>query len=443
MRVQSASSNPAAAAADRARAEGQSTRGTVVSVAAGLEYGNVQELFDFYDSLTGGFTPSSGTGGGAGQDPDDGIDIGVILDEINPEIRVAINAVSAELATQAALLGIVASEGYGKAWVSADAPFVLGSGFLDGTWTAGVNWSGASKAFGVAQPIEFDVDAALADLETWVNQNVGNLVGEVSLSDDVLLQVEPTTRNIVILLDNDSSLLTKASQLTELNVGYSRDSWTTASGSLYLGAEAKLYLMRLSRVSARFGDITDSEELFEAINNGQFNDETGFGVDVGALWVGSNYQIGAQWTNINQPSFEYPEVDLAPYRDPQAVEFLQRDKRYTMDSQVKLEASLFTTDRRWSAHLGYDADSATDPLGDEFQWVTLSAALTRDSWWLPNFRIGYRQNLVGTELGYVSLGFTSFKYVNFDISSALDTVKISGTELPQGLMGSIGFQINW
>ena len=37
LRVQSASSNPAAAAADRARDEGQSTRGTVISVAAGIE----------------------------------------------------------------------------------------------------------------------------------------------------------------------------------------------------------------------------------------------------------------------------------------------------------------------------------------------------------------------------------------------------------------------
>jgi hypothetical protein len=48
-RVQSASSNPAAAAADLARASEKSTRGTVFSVAAGLEYGNVQNLFDFYD----------------------------------------------------------------------------------------------------------------------------------------------------------------------------------------------------------------------------------------------------------------------------------------------------------------------------------------------------------------------------------------------------------
>ena len=114
-----------------------------------------------------------------------------------------------------------------------------------------------------------------------------------------------------------------------------------------------------------------------------------------------------------------------------------------MDRQVKLEASLFSSDRRWSTHLGIDADSATDPLGDDFQWLTLSAAYDIDSLWIPSARIGFRQNLAGTEMKYVGIGFTAFKFVNFDIASALDSVKIDGKKLPQGLMASIGFQISW
>ncbi len=448
LRVQSASSNPAAAAADRARRQGESIGGAAVSAAAGLEYGNVQELFDFIDDLSRAFAPSEpGTGGGPGQNPDarpdEGIDIGAIIDEIDPELRPAIDAVADELANQATVLALIASEGYGKAWVSADVPFVWNSNWLGGTWTTGVNWSGASKAFGVAVPIEFDVDQALAELETWVNDTLGELTGEVALSDQVLLQADPATRNIILVLDNDSSLLTKASQLTEISVGYSREAMTRGSGSLFLGAEAKLYLMRLSRFSARFGDITDSEELFDAIDNASFNNEEDFGIDVGALWVGENYQLGVQWTNINEPEFRYPDVDITPYRDPRAIEFFQSDQIYTMESQVKLEGSLFSSDRRWSAHLGYDVDEAADPFGDKFQWVTLSAAWARDSFWLPNLRVGYRQNLAGTEIGYLSLGLTAFRYVNFDLSSALDTVKIDGTDLPQGLMFSMGFQVNW
>ena len=44
---------------------------------------------------------------------------------------------------------------------------------------------------------------------------------------------------------------------------------------------------------------------------------------------------------------------------------------------------------------------------------------------------------------YVGIGVTAFKILNFDISSALHTVKIDGKKLRQGLMGSIGVQFSW
>ena len=190
-------------------------------------------------------------------------------------------------------------------------------------------------------------------------------------------------------------------------------------------------------------DITDAEELFDAIRDNDFRNSNRVGVDIGALWVGKNYQIGAQLTNVNEPEFQFPEVNLNPYGDADIIGFLQRDQNYTMDRQFKLEASLFTSNRRWSAHLGLDADPATDPMGDEYQWLTLSTGFVTDSRWIPSARIGYRQNLAGTELSYLGIGLTAFKIVNFDISSALDTVSIDGTTLPRGLMVSIGFQVTW
>lgn len=450
-RVQSASSNPAAAAADRSRSQGLSNRGLVFSGAAGLEYGNVQELFDLYDEITGAYTPSApGTPPPPGQspDPDNGIDIGAIIDEIDPDLRATIRAVGDEVVAQAALLGIIAAEGYARAWVSADLPVVLNGNLWGGTWTTGVNWSGSSKAFGATVPLEFDVDEAIDELgralDDFITGVVPDLPPEVRLSPDVLLNIDPDSRNVIVLLDTDSSIATKATQTTEFNLGYSREAWSNGSGNLFLGAEAKLYLMRLSRFTARFGDITDSEELFDAIDNAEFKNDQGVGMDLGALWVADNYQLGVQWTNINEPEFRYPEIDISPYRDVQIIEAIRRDETFRMDSQVKLEGSLFTSDRRWSAHLGFDANAATDPLGDDYQWATLSAAWSRpDSFWLPNLRFGWRQNLAGTELGYLSVGATMFRYVNIDIASALDTVKISGTELPQGVMGSIGFHVNW
>jgi hypothetical protein len=446
-RIQSASSNPAAAAADHARQTDRPLRGTVLSVAAGLEYGNVQNIFDFYNELTGGYKPSDpGDIEFPGQLPEDkpgGIDLGEIWDRLNPDAQDAVTAVAKEVATQIALLAVVKEEGYGKAWLAADAPFVMSKQHLGGSWTFGVGWSGSAKAFGFVEAIEFDRESALEKIEDWLDSLPIDRPSQLPIGDDILLSHDPAQNSVLFSIVNDSSIVTKATQTTEFDFGYSRAAWTGSSGTLYLGAEGRVYLMDLSRVSVRFGDITDSEELFDAIRDSQFRRDEGFGVDVGVLWVADNYQLGAQLTNINEPSFIFPDVPLGTYKSQEVIEFLTSDQKYTIDRQLKLEASLFSDSRRWSAHLGYDAESATDPMGDRFQWLTVSGGVTTDSWWLPSARIGFRKNLAGTGLSYLGIGVTAFKIVNIDISSALDTVRIDGQTLPQGLMTSIGFQIAW
>lgn len=449
-RILSASSNPAAAAADRARAGagGKPVRGTVISGAAGLEYGNVQNLFDLYNELSQSYAPSDpGTGGGPGQNPDDkpddGINIGDILDQLDPQIQEALDAIAREVATQTVLLLLIKEEGYAKAWLAADAPFVFDRQWLGGTWTLGLNWSGSSKAYGLTEEIQFDRGAAQQALEDWINTLPINRPTTLPIGESIVLTPQPGQNAVFLAITNDSSLVSKSTQTTEFSLGYSREVLARDSGGLFFGARANIYLKRLSRLSVRFGDITDSEELFDAIRNADYRSDEGAGLDLGVLWVGGNYQLGAQVTNINEPEFRFPDVNLAPYNSQRAIEFLENDAFYTLDRQLKLEASIFTNDRRWSAHLGYDVDPVTEPMGDRFQWLTLSGGFSTDSWWIPSVRAGVRQNLAGTELGYVSLGATLFKYVNIDIASALDTVKIDGQTLPQGLMGSIGFEISW
>ena len=114
-----------------------------------------------------------------------------------------------------------------------------------------------------------------------------------------------------------------------------------------------------------------------------------------------------------------------------------------MERQWKFEGSVFSSNRRWTVNLGIDANAVPDPMSDDYQWFTLSAGYATESWWLPGVRVGYRKNLAGTEMGYLGLGVTAFKFVNLDIASAVDSVKISGTDLPQGLMASLGFQLAW
>mgnify|MGYP000208123723 FL=1 len=159
--------------------------------------------------------------------------------------------------------------------------------------------------------------------------------------------------------------------------------------------------------------------------------------------MGDNYQLGAQLTNLNEPRFEFPVVDISPFRSDLIIGLLQRGRTYTMERQLKLEASYYGERRKWSWHMGLDANAAADPVGDDFQWLTVSTGFETDSRWVPNLRLGYRQNLAGTEKKYVSLGMTMFRIINLDIASALDATKIDGRKLPEGLMFSMGFQVNW
>jgi len=451
-RVQSASSNPAAAAVDVTRGGGKSVSGTVISVGAGLEYGDIDDLFDTIDQLSEAFKPSdpgSGEPPPPGQDPGDkpgdGIDLDEIIDMLDPDTVAAAEAIAKEVAIKAGVLALIATEGYGKLFVQADAPFVVGRELLGGAWTFGVNWSGESKAYGVTDDIEFDPDAMLEALEAALGTpQAGNL--PVSIENrigEVITRIDTVTGEISVQLDNDSLLITKATQTTEFNLGYSRQVWPTSAGSLFLGAEARLYLMRLSRIDVRFGDITDSDELFDAIRDADYQDDNELGFDLGALWVANHYQLGMQVANINEPKFSYPRSNLSKFTDRNIIAYLLNDQTYVAERQWKFEGSVFSANRKWTANLGFDANAVPDPMGDDYQWLTASVGYATDSWWIPGARAGYRKNLAGTELGYVGIGLTVLKVVNIDIASALETVSISGTDLPRGLRGSIGFQIAW
>ena len=147
--------------------------------------------------------------------------------------------------------------------------------------------------------------------------------------------------------------------------------------------------------------------------------------------------------NVNEVKFRFPLVDTSDYTNPEIIEGVNADRTYQLEHQVKLEGSLYSQNRRWTANVGLDANAVPDPMGDEFQWLTLSAGYATNSWWLPGARVGMRRNLAGTEMTYLGLGVTTLKIVNIDIATTLDTVEISGKNLPQGFILSIGFEISF
>ena len=449
-RIHSTTGNPAAAAAKLHRGGGKSASGTVISVTAGIEYGNIDKIFDVIDDSADAFEPTDPGDTDPDTDPvpvnpKQPIDIGTIIDTQFPDFDQVVDRISEEVANRAAILALIAAEGHAKVFDSADAPFVIGREVIGGTWTFGANWSGTAKALGLARPIAFDANRVREDLSNSWDPTipVDNLPRLYDVPGDVNIFVDQATGNYGINFANDSSMLIKSATTLELSLGYSWHARKFAQGDLFLGVEGKYYDLSLSRVSFRFGDITDSQELFDSIRDNEFEDDQGFGLDLGVLWVGSGYRLGATVTNVNQPKFEYPSVDLSTYSDSEIIRLLENDRIYIKERQLKLEASFFSPNGRWTFNLGLDANDLEDPVGDEFQWFTASAGYATDSWWLPGVRFGYRENLVGTELSYLGVGVTAFRVVNIDLASAFDTVEIDGEDLPQGLLVSIGVDISF
>jgi hypothetical protein len=382
MRAQSASTNPAAAAADLARQGDDARSGAVVSGAAGLEYGNIQEIWDFYDEISEAFRKSdpdidTGVPGQLPETkPDFGIDLGDIWDLLDPDIQDELDTIATEVARQAAILALVVAEGHAKAWITADAPVVFAKPRWGGAWTMQLRWSGTSRAFGILEPIEFDKEQARTAIQEWFDTEIAERPMSLQLGGQVQLVIDALGR-VSFVLQNDSLIAFKSAQLSTLSSGYSRATWSNDAGTLYLGAEAHLHNMQMSRVAVRFGDITDSETIFDFIRDANFDSDTRASVDLGVLWVGDNYQLGAQLTSLNEPTFQFPDVNLEPFKDERVIERIQQDRTYTMERQLKLEASLYSNDRRWSWHLGVDANSAKDPLGSDYQWLTASAGSGR------------------------------------------------------------------
>jgi hypothetical protein len=114
-----------------------------------------------------------------------------------------------------------------------------------------------------------------------------------------------------------------------------------------------------------------------------------------------------------------------------------------MTRQLHLEGAVFTESQNWVVAVGLDVNAVEDPTGNEYKWATISAGYATDSWWIPGFRVGYRANMAGTELSYLTGGLTLFKTVNLDLAYGLDSVEIDGESAPRSFMLNLGFELTF
>jgi hypothetical protein len=439
--------NPAAAALVVARKDPHVMTGGSIELGAGIEYGNLDELFAKLDELAILFNPP-------GED-DSGVELPPTPENPNkdfqwedlfqeyPELEERLDIIITKVANTAGLLALIAAEGYGKAEATSNASFVLNEDFYGGTLLMGMAYKGNSKAVGIFDNISLDAEQAKEVLKTIPSFSEDDPIQELDLSGGISLFYNPANQQVKMSVDNDSLLLIKAVKIAQFSLSYSRLAYHSDAGDLYWGVKPTFYRVGLTHANTRIGDITDTEALFEDIQNASFIYENGYDADLGIVWAADHYQLGASITSIFEHEYDFPEFEKSNFQSQSILSQLEQQSTYVMERQLKLEAGIYTDERQWSLHAELDANPVFDPMNDEYQWFTLTAGYAADSWWLPSARIGMSRNLAGTGLGFINAGITMMKFINLDVASTLDTVTLDGTELRRGINVRLGVQFDY
>ncbi len=276
------------------------------------------------------------------------------------------------------------------------------------------------------------------------------------IADEVTLKI-PTDPNASPDLDTDASAYVKSAGQTTIGLGYSGKAWSNDQGELIVGARANIYRMSLSKQLISLESLKADDDIGDVAKD-QYEDNANAsvnaGLDVGVMWLHEHYQLGATIYNLNEPEFEYGVLgDDCLSKEGSAAQSncfiaqkaatdgkISLTENYVMNAQLTLEGSAQVFNKQLSLSGSYDVFDVNDPLGDRYQNVTVSASYFPNRWWAPGVRLGYRKNLVGSELSSLNLGLSLFKRVNLDFAYGLESIDVDGDAVPRTLALNLGIE---
>ncbi|MFV8834322.1 conjugal transfer protein TraF [Aquisalimonas sp. APHAB1-3] len=249
--------------------------------------------------------------------------------------------------------------------------------------------------------------------------------------------------------NEDAGLAVQGGIVGRLSGGYSREVMSNALGTLHAGATLNMYQVTLARSGVLLDEGDDTEDRAEDEFGDNQETSNGLGLDAGLYWMAGSYSAGATLKNINEPSFDYPDV-CGNDPDAQSCAFFKANPQakrngssWTMERQITLEGQVFTQNRRWVAGARLDANSVADTTGDEHQWAAIHGSYVPQTFWIPSPRLGYKQNLAGEELSYVMAGVTYFRALHIDAAYALETASFDGNEMPRSVQVNVALDLQF
>jgi F plasmid transfer operon, TraF, protein len=309
----------------------------------------------------------------------------------------------------------------------------------------------------VAPLAPFSIRSELLGGVLSVDAMAGLTVKASILDDDI--KVNPITQQF----ETNTAIYLKSVEYTSIGLGFSRaldhslvTQFTDQLGGRFLvGVRGNLHSLNLSKQVVGLLNIDEDDELGDVIKDDLSDNKkssSAVGMDLGLIWQAPNYHLGFTWRNVNEPEFEYGTLgENCTTKDSStsmsncftALYFagedrITLDETYVMTAQTSVDAALNTENKRWRIAASYDMQPMRDPIGDEYQWASVSAAYVSSSFF--GARIGLSKNQAGSELTMANAGLSLFGGMNLDVRYSLETIDADGSSTPRAFGINLGFE---
>ena len=230
---------------------------------------------------------------------------------------------------------------------------------------------------------------------------------------------------------SDTSVYMKRASDYHFSVGYSEMVSRSETSALIVGGRLNFHRLALDQKLTVLTEDEDSSVSYSDFFLSRDAVSSGVSLDLGLILAARNFQLGASIANVNEPEFDYKGlvsdctglIGADKTSCEAALRFAGKsvfslNETYKMEAQMTVDAAIKSKDQHFSLAGSYDVNAIADPLGDEYQWATVSLSYFSDNWVLPGMRVGYRKNLVGSELNYYTAGLTFYRRLDVDVAYA-------------------------
>ncbi len=232
--------------------------------------------------------------------------------------------------------------------------------------------------------------------------------------------------------------------LDEFALGYGTKVYSDDKGFVSLGATARFLSMKSSSQVVDFGQVltdningtSDAVDYVDNMDNGKTSD--GLAADIGVAWNAENYTVGLVAMNVGSPKFKVADVSVGTA----SVDFAgDIATSYVLEPQLRLSGQWHSADHHWTLGGSYDLVDSNDLNDADTKWATASASYaTNSAWYIPDVRIGVRDNLLDNLNMYKSVGLT-LGMLNIDVTAT--DLGALGTDKDTGVMFSTGIEMDF